>query len=63
MEVGFVPDRGHANVRSLGMWVAGMPKAAFWSGVNTDGRRYHLEGWRCTRCGLVEFYAYQQTWE
>lgn len=58
VEEGFIPDFGHYEyVRPL-RWVEGTPERSFWSGTKIgDSRNVNIVAYRCTTCGLLEFYA------
>ncbi|MBD0319324.1 MAG: hypothetical protein ICV87_03260 [Gemmatimonadetes bacterium] len=62
MEEGYVADRGDYNVSSVAEWVEGAPETARFlgmaAGLNEKNRvRLRIRTLRCTRCGLLRFYA------
>ena len=61
MEIGYVMDRGHYGVPTEGTWVEGTPEKSFWSGLKTGDRaNRRVMAHRCTRCGMLEFYAKEE---
>jgi hypothetical protein len=60
MEVGVIPDIGHANHMHVSTWLEGEPEKTFWQGMKTkDKRRYAISVYRCTKCGFLENFATQ----
>jgi Domain of unknown function (DUF6487) len=58
MEVGFIPDFGHYELVRPVTWVEGKPEHSFWKGTRiADKRQLNVEAYRCTSCGLIDFYA------
>ncbi len=54
-------DKGESNRTSVGEWVEGVPEPSFWSGIKLKGRqRLKAVTYRCTRCGLLQAYAFPQ---
>jgi hypothetical protein len=61
MEEGFMLDKGESNRPSVDEWVEGIPEPSFWLGVKLKGRqRLKAVTYRCTRCGLLQAYAFPQ---
>jgi hypothetical protein len=58
METGFILDKVDDNRLKTPEWLEGNPERAFWTGLNTKGRkRLDIITYRCERCGLLESYA------
>lgn len=62
---GFLLETGHYNVRSVTIWVEGMPeKPSFWdwdNGLKLENRaNLPVTAYRCIKCGHLEFYANRQ---
>jgi ribosomal protein L37E len=58
MEFGFTPEYHHRGSCYPSTWVAGVPEKSFFLGTKTKGKKtYAIGAWRCTHCGLLEFYA------
>lgn len=54
-------DKGESNRPSVDEWVEGIPEHSFWMGVKLKGRqRLKAVTYRCSRCGLLQAYAYPQ---
>jgi hypothetical protein len=58
-EIGFLVDRGHANVRRRQEWWAGEPESSFWpwNGIKKPDRMYKMTTLRCVECGFVMEFA------
>ena len=57
MNSGFVPDRSYASIL-LSHWCEGVPEKGFLGNVKLAGlTMMPLVAYRCSSCGLVEFYA------
>lgn len=57
MEIGFPVDAGR-NAVHPGQWADGEPTYWFLRVLRMKGRRrYRVDAWRCTSCGLLESYA------
>jgi hypothetical protein len=58
METGFVADfQTGAGAMTPSQWIAGTPEPSFWTGTWTGDRRFPIRAFRCTQCGLLEFWA------
>ena len=58
MHLGFLLERGHADVRSAAAWIEGEPERSFWQGLKITGRNaLETRTFRCERCGFLETYA------
>ncbi|MEO8276791.1 MAG: hypothetical protein ABI639_11280 [Thermoanaerobaculia bacterium] len=54
---GFILDATH-NGFAIGHWAEGVPTFWFLKFLKTKGRRkFPMQSWRCSKCGLLETYA------
>ena len=60
MVEGFIVDMAH-GARMVPRWIAGAPERTWGAGAKTKGKEARtVETYRCTKCGLLRSYAYEQ---
>ena len=58
MTEGFILDHGDYEYKRQQIWVEGVPKSSFWSGIKTSGTNaFIVQVFRCADCGYLEFYT------
>jgi hypothetical protein len=56
MEQGFLVDATHGG-SAVSRWAPGAPRTSFWTGVKVPDEALPVGAFRCSQCGLLEFYA------
>jgi len=60
MELGFMTERGHAQIVNLPRWCPGTPEASFWSGEAKSSQvkeGLKVVAYRCPECEALRLYA------
>jgi ribosomal protein S27AE len=63
LEEGFLADHGDMQMLGEGAWARGKPNRSRWrlTALAKGQQLLPILGLRCTRCGLVEFHANEET--